>query len=88
MYLYSARARVDAITFLNHLGLSVLYNILLRKLRSITTFNAAFIKKQAFNNKLVGMWDNFGYRENVAGKKIGDIVKFRFVTMALWIKSG
>ena len=88
MYLYSAGARVDAITLLNHLGLSVSYNVLLRKLRSITTSSATFIKEQAFNNKLVGTWDNFEYRENVAGKRIGDIVKFRSVTMALWIKSG
>ena len=32
MYLYSAGVKVDAITLLNHLGLSVLYNSLLRKL--------------------------------------------------------
>lgn len=29
------------------------------------------------------MWDNFKYQENVAGKRIGDIVKFRSVTIAL-----
>ena len=34
------------------------------------------------------MWDNFKYQENVAGKKIGDIIKFRSVIMALWIKTG
>ncbi len=62
MYMYSAGAKVDAITLLNRLGLSVSYNVLLRKLRSITTSSAAFIKKQASNCKLVGTWDNFQYR--------------------------
>lgn len=86
MYLYSAGA--DAITLLNHLGLSVSYNSLLRKLRDIKAHSAAFIKKQATNCKLVGSWDNFEYRENVAGERIGDTVKFRSVKMALWIKNG
>lgn len=44
MYLYLARAKVDAIILLNHLGLSVLYNLLLRKLRDIKAHNALFIK--------------------------------------------
>ena len=47
-----------------------------------------FIKKQASNNRLVGIWDNFEYGENVASKKIGDIVKFKSLTMVLWIKVG
>ena len=88
IYLYSAGAKVDAITLLNHLGLSVSYNVLLKRLRSIMSSSAAFIKQQATNCKLVGTWDNFEYRENVAGERIGDIVKFRSVTMALWIKNG
>ena len=88
IYLYSAGAKVDAITFLNHLGLSVSYNVLLKKLRNITSSSAAFIKEQASNCKLVGTWDNFEYRENVSGERIGDIVKFRSITMALWIKNG
>lgn len=85
MYLYSAGA--DAITLLNHLGLSVPYNSLLRKLRDIKAHSAAFIKKQATNCKFVGSWDNFEYRENVAGERIGDTVKLRSVKMALWIKN-
>ena len=44
IYLYSAGAKVDAITLLNHLGLSVSYNILLKRLRSIMSSSAAFIK--------------------------------------------
>lgn len=87
MYLYSTGARVDAITLLNHLGISVLYNVLLRKLRRITVSSSAFIQAQAFNRKLVGMWDNFEYRKNVADERIGDTVKLRSVTMALWIKN-
>lgn len=83
MYLYSAGARVDAITLLNHLGLFVSYNVLLKTLRDIKTSSAAFIKEQASNCKLVGTWDNFEYRENVAGERIGDVVKFRSITMAL-----
>ena len=83
MYLYFAGVRVDARTLLNYLDILVLYNVLLRKLRSITASSSAFIKAQASNRKLVGMWDNFKYRENVAGKKISDTVKFRSVTIAL-----
>lgn len=44
MYLYSARVKVNAITLLNHLGLSILYNSFLRKLRDIKAYNAVFIK--------------------------------------------
>ena len=88
LYLYLAGARIDAITLLNHLGLSVLHNVLLRKLREITRSSAAWIKAQASNCRLVGSWDNFEYRENVHGERVGDTVKFRSVTMALWIKSG
>lgn len=87
MYMYSAGAKVDAITLFNRLGLSVLYNVLLRKLRGIATSSAAFINEQASNCKLVGTWNNFEYRENVAGERIGDTVKFRSITMALWMKN-
>lgn len=54
MYLYLAGAKVDTITLFNYLGLFVLYNLLLRKLRDIKANSAAFIKKQASNYKLVG----------------------------------
>lgn len=83
IYLYSVRARVNAIIFFNHLGLLVSYNVFLRKVKSITISSATFIREQAFNNKLVGMWDNFKYRKNVTGKKIRGIVKFRSITKAL-----
>lgn len=76
MYLYSAGANIDAITLLNYLGLSVLYNLLLRKMRDIKAHSTAFIKQQATNCKLIGSWDNFEYRENVMGKRIDDTVKF------------
>lgn len=36
LYLYSAGARVDTVTLFNYLGLSVLYNILFKKLREIS----------------------------------------------------
>ncbi len=88
MYIYSAGAKVDAITLLNRLGFSVLYNVLLKKLRCITTSSAAFIKEQASNCKLVSTWDNFEYQKNVVEERIGDIIKFRSVLMALWIKNG
>ena len=54
IYLYSTGAKVDAIILLNHLGLSVLYNSPLQKLRDIKAQSTAFIKKQASNCKLVG----------------------------------
>lgn len=44
----------------------------------------SWIKQQSTNRKLVGTWDNFEYRENVHGERLGDTVKFRSVTMALW----
>lgn len=83
MYIYSTGAKVDTITLLNRLGLSVLYNVLLKKLRGITSLSLAFIKEQIFHCKLVGTWDNFEYQENIAGERIGNTLKFRSVTMAL-----
>ena len=88
LYLYSAGACVDAIILLNRLGLLVLYDVLQKSLRNITLASQAWIKEQATNCKLVGTWDNFEYRENVHGERIGDTVKFRSITMALWIKNG
>ena len=88
IYLPSARAKVDAITLLNHLGLSVSYNVLLKRLRNIILSSTAFIKQQAANCKLIGTWDKFEYQENVADERIGNTVKFRSVTMALWINNG
>lgn len=54
IYIYSADTKVDIITFLNHPGLFILYNVFLGKLKNITIFNTVFIKDQAFNRKLVG----------------------------------
>ena len=88
LYLYSAGAKVDAITLLNQLGLSVSYNVLQTKLRDITSSSKGWIKQQAKNYQLVGTWDNFEYRENVHGERVGDIVKFRSITMALWVQKG
>lgn len=83
IYVYLAIAQVDAITFLNHLWLSVLYKILLKKLRNIITFSSIFIKVQVSNNKVVSKWNNSRFKKNVVGKRIRDTIKFRFVTIAL-----
>ncbi|MCJ1468817.1 hypothetical protein MMC07_007447 [Pseudocyphellaria aurata] len=88
LYLYSAGARVDAITLLNHLGISVSYNVLKSQLENIASSSMAMIKDQSTNHRLVGTWDNFEYRENVHGERVGDTVKFCSVTMALWVKNG
>lgn len=88
MYLYLASANVYAITLFNHLGLFISYNLFSQKFRNIKAFNTTFIKKQASNCKLMGFWNNFEYRKNVVGKKIEDIVKFQFVTIAFCIKNG
>lgn len=45
IYIYLAGAKVDIITLFNRLGFSVSYNVLLKKLKGITTSSAAFIKK-------------------------------------------
>ena len=88
LYFYSAGARIDGITLLNHFGLSVSYDVLQRKLQSISTTSKQWIRQQASNSHLVGTWDNFEYRENVQGEQVGDTVKFRSITMALWIEKG
>lgn len=82
-YLYSIEIKVDTITLLKYLDLYVLYNLLLRKRRDIKAHSTVFIKQQVTNCKLVGLWDNFKYRENRIGEKVGDTVKFRSVTMML-----
>lgn len=45
MYIYSADAKNDTISFFNHFGLFILYNVFLRKVRVITISSAIFIKK-------------------------------------------
>lgn len=88
LYMYFAGAQVDAITLHGHLGLSVSYPVLFKKLGDITTTSQRWIKQQATNCQLVGTWDNFEFRENVSGERVDDVVKFRSITMALWIKKG
>lgn len=88
MYLYSAGAQIDAITWLNHIDFSVLCNALLRTLRNIKTSSAIFIKEKASNSWLVGTWDNFEYRKNIVGERIRDNINFGSITMVLWIKAG
>lgn len=54
LYLYSAGARVDAITLLNRLGLTVSYNVLQKRLKNIAVDSACMIKKEAINPRMVG----------------------------------
>ena len=54
LYLYFAGARIDVITLLNHLKLSVLYNVLQKKLKAITFLDISWIRQQSTNCKLVG----------------------------------
>ena len=88
MYLYLARAQDNVKILLNYLGLLILYKVFFKKLRNITTSNTLFIQEQAFNNKVVSMWDNFEYRKNIVCKKMRKIVKFKSITIAFRIKSG
>lgn len=60
----------------------------MKKIRDITFQSQQWIKQQASNRQLVGTWDNFEFRENVQGERVGDVVKFRSITMALWIEKG
>lgn len=53
MDLYFAGIIADAITLLNFLGVSILYNVFLKKLRNIKALRAEFICEQSFNCKLV-----------------------------------
>ena len=47
-----------------------------------------WINEQANNHQLVGIWDKFEFKKNIQAKQVGDIVKFRSITMALWIQKG
>lgn len=80
IYIYFAGTKVDATTLLNCLGLSVLYNVFLRKLRGTTTSSASFIKDQASNCKLVGIWDNFEYQKNIVREKIKPCLVRRIIS--------
>lgn len=83
LYLYPAGARLGAVTLPNYPGLSVLYNMLLRKPRGKS------LSSQSPNRRPVGRLDNFEDPENVNGERVCNTVKFCPVTiMALWIKSG
>lgn len=53
LYLNLAIVQVDIITFLNYFIISVLYNILIKKLKNIISSYIVFIKEQMFNNKLI-----------------------------------
>lgn len=55
MYMYPAGAKIDTITVFNYPGLFILYNLVLKKLRSIITSSATSIKKEASNCKLISM---------------------------------
>ena len=59
-----------------------------KKLRDIASTSKRWITEQATNCRLVGSWDNFKFRVNVQGERVGDTVKFRSITMALWIRNG
>lgn len=61
LYLYFASVKNDTITLLNYLGLSILYNVLQKKLKAVTSLGMTWIKQQNTNRRLVGMWDNFKY---------------------------
>lgn len=55
LYIYFVEIKIDAIIFLNHLGLSILYKILLKKSSDITSISKLYIKKQSNNTQLVGI---------------------------------
>lgn len=55
IYMYSAGAKIDTITVFNYPGLFILYNLVLKKLRSIITSSATSIKKEASNCKLISI---------------------------------
>lgn len=86
LYIYSAGAKVNAIILLNHLELSISYKVLLKKFSDIILASKLYIKKQANNAQLVGIWDKFKFRKNVQNEHVTDVVKFWSITMALWIK--
>ena len=88
LYVYSAGTQTDAITLLNHLGVGILYNTFIRKLKGIVAETHQWTKQQSSNPKLVGTWDNFEYCKNVHKDRVDDKVKFRLITMAYWVKNG
>lgn len=51
--MYFAEAKVNTITLLKPLGLSILYKVLLKKLCDITLISKVYIQKQANNAQLV-----------------------------------
>lgn len=83
IFLYLNIIKVNVITLFNSLGILVSYNVFLRKLKSITISSSIFIKAQAFNHNFVDMLNNFKYRENVTGRRMSNIIKFRLVTIVL-----
>lgn len=83
LYLYSARTKIDAITLLNYLEISVCYNMLQQKPKNFLFKKIWWIKMQATNPKLVEIWDNFKYYKNVNGKWVDNKIKFTSITLAL-----
>lgn len=84
--MYSTGARVNINILFNYLGLLILYDVLQRKIKSITDSSKSWIKNQITNCKLVGSWDNLEFRENIHDKQTRDTMKFCSITMALWIE--
>lgn len=64
VYIYSAGIKVDVITLLNHLGLSVLYNVLQKELWDIISSSKQWVKQQSINCQLVRISNNFKLQEN------------------------
>lgn len=58
LYVYSAGARVDAITLFNHLGPSVSYDVLQKKkkLRNITSTSTQWTRKERMHTQVVVEW--------------------------------
>lgn len=56
MFIYIANTKIDVITFFNQLSLLISYNMLPRKLRTITILYATFINKKAFNHIIVNIY--------------------------------
>lgn len=86
LYLYLMEAKVNAIIPFKHFSLSVFYNVLQKKLKNNIMLSVFWIKNQASNCILVGIWNNFKFYENIHGKRVDNIVKFCSVTITLWIK--
>lgn len=65
-----------------------MYNAFLKILSNIIISNIILINKWASNYELVGLWDKFEYKKNVASEEIRDVIKLRSIIITLWIKSG